>query len=476
MHRYTSIANQRHYSAPATGIPKEAGLPTTEDRHRDRDPDEIPGGVNDLHPSSALLWCYYAITGGDQQCPLDVGRWPAQLNAAAAGPCLDFISELANTITLNRITSKIKQTPAIDLSHLLKQQATTYPQLRNILVQEAHRRLTTCTTKEEPPNNDSSTSSPAKLHGLLISGDVEITHPLDQRILVHAGIHSSGSESPSADIHTLTTGLNQALQTSQVLWNLHSSFVLSLGRCEVVKIGTSLDADGAANLEYINTHVPGIPTPSFLGSLTSGRRTYCFMSRANDVTLESVWPSLTTANKVSVQRQLNNIFRILRAKSANIEGAQRIGSFTSTTCKDTRRSQRATTVPIRTEAEFNDFLCHKPGRTATPWIQMIRSAMGERHGVVRTHGDLHPRKIMVEWTQDDMIKDHETTEKRIRVTSLLDWEMGGWYPEYWEFVKAVGGVSRRGLMADWVEYLPTGAIGVWPVEYAVDSLLSRWLG
>lgn len=197
--------------------------------------------------------------------------------------------ELANTITLNRLTSKVKQNPAIDLSHLLKQQATAYPQLRNILVQEAHRRLTTCSPEEEPPTNkDASSSSAAELHGLLIQSDVvEITHPLDQRILAHAGIPCSGTESPSADIHTLTTGLNQALRTSWVLWNLHSSFVLSLGRCEVVKTGTSLDPDGAANLQYINTHAPEIPTPSFLGSLTSGRRRYCFMSRANDVTLES---------------------------------------------------------------------------------------------------------------------------------------------------------------------------------------------
>lgn len=335
---------------------------------------------------------------------------------------------LANTITLNRITSKVKGNPAVDLSDLLKQQATTYPQLRDILVQEAHRRLTTCSPKEEPTNKDSSNSSAAGLHGLLIHGAVEITHPIDPRILEHAGIQSSGTESPSADIHIITR-LNQALRTSQVLWNLHSLFVLSLGHTEVVKAGTSLDPDGTTNLQYINTHVPEIPTPSFLGSLTSGRRTYCFMSRANDVTLESVWPSLTITNKLSVQSQLNNLFRILRAEPAapqqDGEGAQRIGSFTSGACKDMRRSQRASTVPIRTEAEFNDFLCYEPNRTATPWIRMIRSSMRERHRVVGTHGDLHPRNVMVAWEQGDMRED-------------------------WEFVKAVAGVNGRGMMADWL--------------------------
>lgn len=44
-----------------------------------------------------------------------------------------------------------------------------------------------------------------------------------------------------------------------------------------------------------------------------------------------------------------------------------------------------------------------------------------KHGIVFTHGDLRPANIIV---------------KDGRVTAIIDWEMAGWYPDYWEFAKA----------------------------------------
>ena len=43
------------------------------------------------------------------------------------------------------------------------------------------------------------------------------------------------------------------------------------------------------------------------------------------------------------------------------------------------------------------------------------------HEIVFTQGDLRPDNIMV---------------KKGRVTAIIDWEMAGWYPDYWEFAKA----------------------------------------
>ncbi|KAF2847826.1 hypothetical protein T440DRAFT_470650 [Plenodomus tracheiphilus IPT5] len=44
-----------------------------------------------------------------------------------------------------------------------------------------------------------------------------------------------------------------------------------------------------------------------------------------------------------------------------------------------------------------------------------------KHEIVFTHGDLRPDNIIF---KDDRIK------------AIIDWEMAGRYPEYWEFVKA----------------------------------------
>lgn len=269
--------------------------------------------------------------------------------------------------------------------------------------------------------------------------------------------------------------LNPVMKNAEVLWSLHGTFVLGLGAAEVVKIGRGLDPDGTTNLQYVNTHLPEVPTPLYLGSFTSNQRAYIFMSRAEGVALDTLWPKLSARHKLSVQEQLNTLFRAIRAQPLELhqsgQGAPKIGSFLSATCKDTRREQRVSTAPIRSEAEFNDFLCHEPRRTVTPWIKMIRSALGEDHRLVMTHGDLHPRNIMVKWEGGS---DEE--DRHLRVTSIIDWELGGWYPEYWEFVKSLSTIPSRGPMSDWFNYLPTGAIGMWPVEYSTDCLLDRWLG
>ena len=47
-----------------------------------------------------------------------------------------------------------------------------------------------------------------------------------------------------------------------------------------------------------------------------------------------------------------------------------------------------------------------------------------RNEIVFTHGDLDPRNILVE-------EGH--------VTGIVDWEQSGWYPGYWEYVKAMWG-------------------------------------
>lgn len=67
------------------------------------------------------------------------------------------------------------------------------------------------------------------------------------------------------------------------------------------------------------------------------------------------------------------------------------------------------------------------------------------YGVVLTHGDLHPGNIMV--------ADDAECAGGVRVTGIIDWEMGGWYPEYWEMYKALN--TRSGNDdSDWWDSFP----------------------
>jgi thiamine kinase-like enzyme len=49
------------------------------------------------------------------------------------------------------------------------------------------------------------------------------------------------------------------------------------------------------------------------------------------------------------------------------------------------------------------------------------------HRTVLTHGDLQPKNIIV-----NRIGTREDGRGRFEI-SLIDWEIEGWYPEYWEF-------------------------------------------
>lgn len=190
-------------------------------------------------------------------------------------------------------------------------------------------------------------------------------------------------------ISAIMPKLHQLTRTGEVLFSLHDTSVISLGTTEVLKMGTSLNTEGIANLQFVNIHLPQIPSPRFLGSLESQEQTCIFMSRGKGETLESVWPQLSHADKRSVQAQLNSMFHALRAALPDATGYdfKGIGGFASGVCQDMRRWLRKC-EGLASEAQLNDFLCgHQDSRrTQTSWIKMIRSFMKDDHKLVMTHG------------------------------------------------------------------------------------------
>lgn len=80
-----------------------------------------------------------------------------------------------------------------------------------------------------------------------------------------------------------------------------------------------------------------------------------------------------------------------------------------------------------------------------------------------THGDIRPDNILVQYVTPDMLK----------ISGLVDWELSGAYPEYWEYVKSLAGVNCDS--SDWFSYLPTDVIGSHSEEWRQDCLVSRVL-
>ena len=98
--------------------------------------------------------------------------------------------------------------------------------------------------------------------------------------------------------------------------------------------------------------------------------------------------------------------------------------------------------PFPTRAVFHDWLSwlwrrHVPDPQSIedPW----RDLFPDNGPIVLTHGDLRPANIII------------TAKSPARVVAIVDWEQAGWYPDYWEYCKAVYTAAPNGEWRWWID-------------------------
>jgi thiamine kinase-like enzyme len=69
--------------------------------------------------------------------------------------------------------------------------------------------------------------------------------------------------------------------------------------------------------------------------------------------------------------------------------------------------------------------------THEPAVVAVHSKPEGAYQVRFSHADLAPNNILVD-------------PKQGKITGIIDWEFGGWYPEYWEYTKMYYGGVRPG--------------------------------
>ena len=313
----------------------------------------------------------------------------------------------------------------------------------------------------------------------LIPPDVHVIHPLNGDLLHVFDEYDALSTSSSISIPHIST-LNDAIRRSAVIWQMHGAAVLQISPTVALKRDTDLDIAHISTLNHIRHHAPSLPIPRTFGVLIdrSRRMYYHFMTYFPGPSLETHWIHLSDAQKKSVKEQLEPIFQQLRkVPSPPLEnGRLTWGSGVPRRCIDTRRWERIAKEEILDEKAFNDFLTTRD-RGRGPWIKMVRSFMREDHACAMTHADLHPRNIVVQLVprSENGASDDDLTQKDVKVLGVIDWDKSGWYPEYWEFAKALSTIGVNCPMQDWWQYLPH-SIGLWPVERSLDLMIWRWYG
>ncbi|KAI0797120.1 kinase-like domain-containing protein [Abortiporus biennis] len=247
--------------------------------------------------------------------------------------------------------------------------------------------------------------------------------------------------------HVLKIHLSELIEKGSCLHSSPTRRVVQLDNFTVVKFGSYAALEEFTMLDYIAEHTT-IPVPRSMGCVKVGNTSYLFTTFIPGETLERRWDTLTVAQKASVRYQLNTILTELR--NFPYPTNTPLGSLsTPHVCKDYHMTVAVSSPNILTISQFHDFLVSRPLPNVSPfYLRWLRSQLRDEYRIVLSHGDLHPRNILVV----------DSPEGTVHISAIIDWEMGGWYPEYWEMYKALN--TRNGNdSSDWWEHFPEVILG-----------------
>ena len=220
---------------------------------------------------------------------------------------------------------------------------------------------------------------------------------------------------------------------------------------KVIKFGRHVNPDEAKTMLFLARTVTSVPIPRLWNFETCEDGTVIIeMEMIQGESLSDLWPKLVHEEKKKIALQLNGILCELRSLKGTYIGAVDHGP-----ASDLRRAL-ARGGPFFCEVDFNNWLIGNViSKAPAIYRRMLHQAMSETHEIVLTHADLRPANIIV---RDGAI------------VALLDWEVAGWYPEYWDFVQFFRDMDRK---LDFHNYAEVIFPQLYPHELMTNSFLGR---
>ncbi|KAK4092926.1 hypothetical protein Purlil1_2851 [Purpureocillium lilacinum] len=153
------------------------------------------------------------------------------------------------------------------------------------------------------------------------------------------------------------------------------------------------------------------------------------MKRMPGQSLGDAWPTMTEAARERTESQLKSYIQQLRQLPSPHPGS--ICSCSGGPAYDHRITNMKTCGPFATIGEFHDSLVAPIKKSPRPdWVAKYRKLLPDTYSVVFAHADLSWENILVDAESGD-------------ITAVLDWEMAGFWPEWWEYRKALYGSRAR---------------------------------
>ncbi|KAH8423949.1 aminoglycoside phosphotransferase family protein [Aspergillus melleus] len=245
----------------------------------------------------------------------------------------------------------------------------------------------------------------------------------------------------------------------------HGVIILILSPTVAVKFGPHIKIIEAESMLYVARSTT-VPVPKVFAYYTYGPidrdlddygsyyDTYIFMTLVDGVTLDVAWDQLSDVDKTRISEQLAGYVQELR----DMDGEGYIGSVNHGPVTDHSLSTSPDKGPFPTESSFNKtlietYLKSAPKRHIKSFLDGM---LPDTHRILFAHGDLRPPNIMV--------KDGD-------LAAIIDWELSGWYPEYWEFAKAF---LIWGWQSDWTDCLMR-ALRPYHAEYFMHAFIMEKL-
>ncbi|KAM5477064.1 hypothetical protein MauCBS54593_000335 [Microsporum audouinii] len=212
----------------------------------------------------------------------------------------------------------------------------------------------------------------------------------------------------------------------------------------IVKCGPYVVVEEALCLRMLQkTFAKKVPVPEVYGWRVEGRDVFIYMELIRGETLQDRWDHLTDQERSSICGQLKEIVSTFR-KVEQDPTDPFIGSVSRGRLLDYVLENMPSAGPFKSIQEFNDWFSALPQRwlpDSSKYQDPYREYLPDDGKIKFTHGDLHRGNIII------------SPGTNPRILAVIDWTHAGWYPEYWEYCKALYTAHYNG---DWRNvWIPT---------------------
>lgn len=225
--------------------------------------------------------------------------------------------------------------------------------------------------------------------------------------------------------------------------------VVKIDDSTIVKYGTSVNLSEAHTMIFIYKNTK-IPVPKILDFYKYEDKNYIFMEYIKGETLDKKWKNMDQNYRLKILLELKDYIDQLR----NITNSY-IGSINNLPCNDSVFNDNK--GPFKSEIDFNKTIMKEFEKTMPGYFcNILKKTLKSDHSIVFSHGDISKRNIII---------------NEGSISSIIDWEYSGFYPEYWEYSKVLYAVDWEDEWLNYIEYF----LKPYYNEFIVNMIIRRIL-